>query len=159
MDVREATEEDIQAIGVVAARAWQADYSPAIDEETIEAGVAHWYGEPVLNMELSNPGSTVLLAEIDDEVIGFVHGSITGEVGTILRLHVLPNRQDREVERALLKAIEGTFVDAGVTVRATVLAANEHGRSMYESRGYEQVGTEKTTIDGSQYEEVVYERP
>lgn len=159
MNVRDATEADIASIRRVADAAWHADYPDALSEATIEAGVGHWYGDPVVRMELSNPGTELQVAEVEDSVVGFVHGHRAGDTGTILRLHVDPEYRADGVEAALFESIAAAFEADGATqLRATALAANDHVTAFYESRGFEQVDTERTTIDESQHEEAVFER-
>ncbi|MFB6110506.1 MAG: N-acetyltransferase family protein [Halodesulfurarchaeum sp.] len=159
MHVRDATTEDIGAIRRVADAAWHADYPDTLSEETIEAGVGHWYGDPVVRMELSNPGTELQVAEIEGSVVGFVHGHRAGETGTILRLHVDPAHRDSGIETRLFESIVSAFErDGAEQLRATALAANDHVRTFYESQGFEQVDTERTTIDESHHEEVVFER-
>ncbi|AOW79686.1 GCN5-like N-acetyltransferase [Halodesulfurarchaeum formicicum] len=160
MDIRDATTSDIESIRAVAEAAWRADYPDTLSEDTIESGVAHWYGDPVVEMELSNPGTELLVALQDGEVVGFVHGHRAGETGTILRLHVDPAHREAGVETALFDAIEEAFAaDGARTLRGTALKANDHVTELYRSRGFEQVDTERTTIDSNQYAEAVYERP
>lgn len=156
MHVREATAADTAAIRRVAERAWRADYPAALDGDTIDAGVNHWYGDPVVKMELQSPQTRFLVGERDDEVVGFVHAHV-GHDPTILRLHVLPAAREESVTEALYEAILDE-VEVPERLRATVLAANDAMQSFYRERGFVEVGTERTTIDETQYPEAVLER-
>ena len=156
MHVREASTTDTAAIRGVAERAWRADSPAAVDEDAIEAGVNHWYGDPVVQMELESPQTRFLVAERQDEVVGFVHAHV-GQQPTILRLHVLPAVRNESATEALYEAVLDA-VDEPETLRATVLEANEAMLSFYRQRGFERVGTERTTIDEAQYPEAVLER-
>lgn len=158
MNVREATEEDIEGIRQVAMAAWRTDYADRLDEETIESGVNRWYSDPVVRMELSNPGTDLRVAEQDDAIVGFVHAHRSGSVGTILRLHVDPAQRDVGIETDLFDAIAGDFEAEDADIRATVLEANAHMREFYETRGFERVDAEQTTIGDTQYDEVILER-
>lgn len=158
MNVREATADDIEAIREVAEAAWRSDYTDRIDAETIESGVNHWYSDPVVGMELANPGTELHVAEAEGQVVGFVHAHRSGPVGTILRLHVTPASRESGIEDALFEAIETAFDAAGSGLRATVLEANDHMRAFYETRGFERVDTGGTTIGEAQYAEAVLER-
>ncbi len=158
MNVRDATEDDIEAIRAVARVAWEADYPGALSQETIEEGVAHWYGDAVVAMELSNPGTEFLVAVEEESIIGFAHANEAGPVGTILRLHVHPTHRDGDVPAQLFEAAESALDATGESLRATALTANDHMIAFYEGRGFEQQGTEETTIGGDQYAEAILER-
>ncbi|MDZ7850389.1 MAG: GNAT family N-acetyltransferase [Halodesulfurarchaeum sp.] len=158
MNVREATEEDIEGIRRVAEAAWRTDYAGRVNEETIESGVERWYSDPVVRMELSNPGTDLRVAEKDDEIIGFVHAHRSGPVGTILRLHVDPAHRKAGIEEDLYEAIATDFEAESEGIRATALAANSHMQEFYETRGFEHVDTDTTTIGETQYDETVLER-
>lgn len=158
MQVRDATEEDIEAIRAVADASWRDDYPEALSQETIEKGVGHWYGDPVVQMELSNPGTEFRVAELDGEIVGFVHANQAGPAVTILRLHVHPDHRGNGVTEALLEAIDTEVHEADEPLRATVLEANDQMMAFYADQGFEQVDTERTTIGGSQHPEAVLER-
>lgn len=159
MQVRDATEEDIEAVRAVADGAWHRDYPDALSQETIESGVGHWYGDAVVRMELSNPGTEFRVAEIDGEVVGFVHANQSGPSVTILRLHVLPDYRNRGVAEELLEVIEAEMATNEEPLRATVLEANDRMMSFYADHGFEQIETDRTTIGEGQHPEVVLERP
>ncbi|MFW6384318.1 MAG: N-acetyltransferase family protein [Halodesulfurarchaeum sp.] len=156
MHVREAAATDTPAIRRVAERAWRADYPAALDGDTIEAGVNHWYGDPVVKTELQTPHTEFLVAERDGEVEGFVHAHVGAEP-TILRLHVRPAARDGSITEALFEAVLDAVEDPD-RLRGTVLEANDTMLSFYLERGFERVGTERTTIDGTTYPEAVLER-
>ena len=158
MNVREATEEDIEGIRQVAEAAWRTDYAGRVDEDTIETGVTHWYSDPVVRMELSNPGTDLRVAERDGKIVGFVHAHRSGPVGTILRLHVDPAHRDAGIESALFDAIATEFAAESDGLRATVLEANSHMQEFYEAQGFERVATDGTTIGETQYDEAILER-
>lgn len=157
MNVRAATEADVSAIRAVAEAAWRADYPDAIEKSTIEAGVGHWYGAAVVEMELSSPATILLVAERDGDVVGFVHAYGSGRHPTILRLHVAPAHRDSGAMAALFEAVE-TQVEEPEALRATALEANDHVQAFYADRGLERVDTESTTIGDAQYSEAVLAR-
>ncbi len=158
MHVREATVEDIQAIRQVAEAAWRSDYTDAVEQSAIESGVNHWYSDPVVRMELSNPGTEFRVAEVEEVIVGFVHAHRSGPVGTILRLHVSPEYRESGVEGGLFESIAQDLDGEKTDFRATVLAANDHMKAFYEKRGFEHSDTEQTTIGQTQYDETVLER-
>jgi len=157
MHVRDATEADIEGIRAVADEAWRTDYPERLSLETIETGVNHWYGDPVLRMELSQPGTLLQVAEDEDSLVGFVHAHMAGPQPTILRLHVRPAYRESGVEAALFESVEAKL-DAPEELQATVLEPNDHMLGFYDKRGFEQVDTEETTIGEDQYPEAVLAR-
>lgn len=158
MQIRPASEADIEGIRRVAEASWAEDYPDILSRETIEEGVAHWYDDAVIKMELKSPRTELHVAEEDAELLGFVHGHWAGDTGIILRLYVHPDHRNEGVGGQLFEAIAEAFQDHDVdTLRAMALEENGTATTFFEGQGMVQVGSETTAIAGDQYQEAVFE--
>ncbi|WIV68221.1 GNAT family N-acetyltransferase [Natrialbaceae archaeon AArc-T1-2] len=159
MEYREATRGDLEAIGRIARASWEADYPEILSRETAaDEAVEEWYGRETIERELEAPGSVVLVAEDDDEVVGFAHAVVTGGEATILRLYVHPERRREGIGREVLgRTIREADNRAADRITAMVLSENDLGNAFYRSAGFEPVETGETTIGGESYEETTYE--
>lgn len=159
MEIRPASDDDIEGIRRVAEASWETDYPDVLSRETIHEGVNQWYSEPVIKMELQSP-RTVLLVATDEggTIAGFVHGHWAGSTGVILRLYVHPDHRNEGLGSDLFEAVAEAFSDHDVDeLRAMALDTNETATAFFQGLGMVQVGTETTAIAGEQYEEAIFE--
>lgn len=156
---REATVADAPAVQDVATDCWEHDYPDALSPESIRQGVLEWYDTAQFRAATGTDNVTVLVAETDD-VVAFSHAISGGEVGDILRLHVVPERRGEGVDGALLAETVDALVAAGAErIRAMVLAENDSGAAFYRAAGFDRVDEAETAIAGETHEEAVFERP
>lgn len=159
MKIRSANGGDVEKIQRVAQRSWENDYPDILTRETITDGIEEWYSTESVRADLGNPRSKILVAEEDDEIVGFVQGHHSNGVGIVLRLYVDPDHRRSGYGTALLDAATEALTAAGADrIRAMALAANEQGCSFYRSQEMDRVESETTTIGGERYEEAVFER-
>ena len=115
---------------------------------------------------LADPGVTMLLAEEQDELLGFTAcGESRDEdagpaVGEMRSFFVAANRWRRGVGRALMDAALEDLRERGYT-EATVwsFATNERANAFYEAQGFERDGAERTEETWAHVLEVRYRRP
>jgi ribosomal protein S18 acetylase RimI-like enzyme len=160
MEIRPATEADVEQITAVAMESWEADYAEDIlTSDTAENAATDWYAPERIRAELDQDGTTLLVAERDRRVVGFAHATWSTETGDgyILRLYVHPDHRRAGVGRTLLdrtcRALAGHDIER---INAMVLSANDPGVAFYEGFGFEfadehetQVGDE--TVPESRY--------
>lgn len=159
MNIRQATEEDIEAIRKVAEAAWENDYPEILSRETVDAGVEEWYELENIEADLKMHDAILLVAEVDDEVVGFAHAIWARRTGHILRVYVLPDYRQRGIGGELLASVRDTLLRRGADrIQAMVLAENEQGNAFYESFGFEKVDEGETLIGDKSYKENVYVR-
>ncbi|KAB1197571.1 MULTISPECIES: GNAT family N-acetyltransferase [Haloferax] len=159
MTIRAATEDDIDAIRLVAKRSWETDYPEILTRETIDAGVEDWYAREQIVDALVPARSLLLVADHDDSVVGFAHATWSSDEheGYILRLYVHPDHRRQGVGSELLERIRADLSSDGVErLNAMVLAENEPGITFYEQFGFEFVDEAQTTIGGDSYRENRY---
>lgn len=160
MEIRRADGGDVEAVRRIAERSWDRDYPTFLTRETISEGIDEWYSPDSIRADLANPRSTILVAERDGEVVGFVQAHRSNATGHVLRLYVDPDHQREGIGTTLFEAVEDALISSGVErIRAMALAQNERAQAFYRSLGMNRVGTETTTIGGAGYEEAIFERP
>lgn len=162
MEVRQATTNDADDIREVARASLEASYSHFLDEDTIDSALAEWYGSGSLETEMNREDSLFLVAEDDDEVVGFVQSAIVGDdgaVGEVLWIHVSPDHRGREIGATLLEGAEAELVDRGaIRLRGLVLAENETGNEFYENHGYAEAGDRDVDVGGETHAERTWKR-
>ena len=148
MHIREATPEDADGIRTVAQESWDTDYPTILSRESIQEGVDEWYSSEQLRESLSWAGTLILVAESDDEIVGFAHAIWEREgKGDLLRVYVHPDYRGEGLGRRLFESVRDELVAFGADqLRAMVLEDNELGNAFYESFGFELTSTEQTTI-------------
>ena len=156
MEVREAKPNDRPAIRDVARRSLQASYS--LDPKAIIGAIEEWYDENRLRNLMEDDNKVLLVAIVDDQVVGFSDSEVTGEnTAEILWLHIDPDYRGEDIGIQLYKATKNHLASLGTpSLRGRVLADNPGGNAFYENRGLVKVGEEEVTIDGTPYVENVY---
>lgn len=158
MAIRTAEASDVAAIRRVAEQSWERDYPDIVSRETATAGLHDWYDETAISEEVDRPDAVVLVAEEEDDVVGFVHGVYSDGEGHLLRVYVDPDRREEGFGADLVAAATKQLTGRGADrVRAMVLAENEAGNAFYESLGFERLEeTFETEIGDGFYEECVW---
>ncbi|WP_254521558.1 GNAT family N-acetyltransferase [Natrinema caseinilyticum] len=154
MNVRSATAADFGPITAVARATWHDTYDE-LEADVIDRTVDNWYTDD--SMPLEAPGTVVLVAEKDDDLVGFTHAVAQGEKADILRMYVHPDHQGEGVgstlHERLIAELETYDVDR---VRSIDFAFNDTSRAFYEGLGFEQTDEGEVEIDGEYYPEAVY---
>lgn len=155
MEIRPAEPADRVAIREVARETWHQTYED-LDPATIDKTVDDWYEPDEFGDLLTNPGTVFLVAETDDEVIGFTHAVVLQGQADILRVYVAPDHQGEGVGTALHERMIDEAEEDVERVRAIDLASNDHARRFFEAKGFEEVDTGSVNIRGENHAEVVY---
>ena len=160
MHVRDAVDEEIESIRDVALASLTASYGHAVAEELLGDAVERWYDADELGEDVTDPNTVFLVAEIDDDVVGFAESYVIDRrdrVGEIDWLHVHPDHRGEGVGSALLEAVETALRDADVdAVEGRVLVDNEAGVAFYERGGYDHAGDRYVDIGDETFTENVY---
>jgi|AntDeeMinimDraft_4_1070355.scaffolds.fasta_scaffold01105_4 ribosomal protein S18 acetylase RimI-like enzyme len=159
MTVREATTDDVDAIQDVAHSSWTEDYPDILSRESIQEGFDEWYSDDLVRDSIIWSRALMLVAERDDEVVGFAHAvwNLDEKEGNILRVYVVPEHRNAGLGQQLLEETRDRLVDQDVErINAMVLEANEPGNAFYRGFGFEQVATEPITIGEDTYTECTY---
>lgn len=154
MKVRSATAADFEPITAVARATWHDTYDE-LEADVIDRTVDDWYTDD--SMPLEAPGTVVLVAETDDDLVGFTHAVAQGEKADVLRMYVHPDHQGEgigsKLHERLIAELDAYDVDR---VRSIDFAFNDTSRAFYEGLGFEQTDEGEVEIDGEYYPEAVY---
>lgn len=161
--VRGALPADAEGIGDAHAEAWRAAYEGLFPADQLAAAVdvrrLMWVGlvgDPAL-------GGTLLVAEEQDKVVGFIHYGTASEnhqLGEVYGFYVHPSSWGTGVAPALMdRAITSLAESFGRAILWTHLGAGR-ARRFYEKTGWRETGNQRqeTTWDGVSHPAVEYER-
>ncbi|MXV63978.1 GNAT family N-acetyltransferase [Natronorubrum sp. JWXQ-INN-674] len=159
MEIREATDDDIDAIRSIAERSLNSTYTEFLEEETIDDAIEQWYGDSFRD-ELDGDHSLVLVVERDGEVVGFSQNDLIGQrygTGRILWLHIDPDhREGGTGVRLLVRTREKLLEEGADHIQCLVLEDNEGGNEFYRDHGFEQAGQREVEIGDETFTENVY---
>lgn len=140
----------------IAGRSIRASYS--LSPEQIEAVVHEEFSDERLEERSEREDEVVVVAEDDDEPVGFATGSLTGtDDGEIDWLFVAPEARGQGIGTDLFEETREALEERGAgTVRAAVLSENEEGEQFFEQFGLEQAGSRETTIGDAEFATHMY---
>ncbi|HEY8074458.1 MAG TPA: GNAT family N-acetyltransferase [Labilithrix sp.] len=161
--VREARDEDIDAIARVHVDTWRSQYRGIVpdahlDGLSYDARAKRW--REILPTLAANRRH-LLVAEEDGAIVGFASGGPERASGApfdgeVYAIYVHPDRQRRGIGRALFDASLRRLRDEGhLRIRVWVLSANP-ARPFYEKLGGRACGTKNDTVGGVTLEETAY---
>jgi GNAT superfamily N-acetyltransferase len=146
VSIRRATQDDIPAIQRVARTSWREAYGEFMAEELIDQMLSYGYSEDFLDEALTDTVVTMFVAEVNDDVVGYVscEPPTEGDIGQV-SIYVSPDYWGDGMGVRLLERAEDYLESKGATtLRDTVLAANEVGNAFY-AKHFEQ--TDQTTVE------------
>jgi len=123
VQIREATEGDVEAIRQVGRQAWPATYSFA-GEDYITHGLETWWSTHAIRSSLAL--TLNLVAELDGRVVGMGNLDLRRSPATIWKLYVLPYRQAAGIGSTLL---DGLLTRAPDGERVTLEYADGNDRA------------------------------
>lgn len=158
MNIRPATDSDVDALQSIARRSWEHDYPGVLNRENLEDTVHEWYSPRRISAGLDHPETTLLVAEEDGDVIGFVHAyhDEDDDESHIMRLYVVPDRRRSTVATQLIDRICESLFEHSEQIRAMALKRNAPAERLYLECGFDPATSHETNIEGTDYEENVY---
>ena len=107
-----------------------------IDHAAFPKGIAYSHLE--LQFYIRSRKSRTLIAEADDEIVGFVIGtSEPRRLGHIITIDVIPHRQRQRIGSRLLDEIERWLWDQGIEAIYLETPVDDSGaQAFYEKHGY-----------------------
>jgi GNAT superfamily N-acetyltransferase len=144
--IRKADENDINTIGYLAQVIWPETYAGILSAEQIDYMMKLFYSPAALTKQMKK--HTFLVAELDEEAVGFASYAITQQPG-IYRLHKLyvqTGMKGRGIGSALIRFILEDLEP--VHIAALELNVNRYNsaRLFYEKLGFEVVREEDIDI-------------
>ncbi|PTX60742.1 putative N-acetyltransferase YhbS [Melghirimyces profundicolus] len=126
---------DIHAVTSI----WQLTASMEKEQETLK----------VLSKQLAYDRDLVLVAEIDDRVVGAIVGTMEKDTGYFYCLAVHPEYQGRGVGRSLAEMLEDRFRSKGVRqIQVMVDEGTEKLYPFYQHLGYQGIRSSQSEKNG-----------
>jgi len=155
MNVRQATERDSERIEGIAAQSFEASYS--LSPLDIESILEIEFAPDELASRMEDDGRVFLVAERDDEPVGFVEGKHEGNgTGEIRWLHVAPTERGQDAGTELFEHVLADLREhVAENIQATVLSDNQEGGEFCQQFGFESHGqTEREFAERTVHMEV-----
>jgi len=159
--VREGTAFDRDDVRAIAIRSMEASYSSSLTETEIRDVVERWYGTERFDELVSDPDTSLLVAERERGAVGFSQSHLVetpaGTVGEIHWLHVEPDHRGEGIGAELFDRTQTALEEAGAEwISAFVLADYEAGNAFYRAQGLDPVESQTVQIGEKSFEERVY---
>ena len=137
LTIRPVAAADIEPLRTLARTVWQATYSSLISQAQIDYMLADRYGAALIRAQLDDPQYAWLLAKSADDLIGFAHARMGGDICKLDKLYIHPDFQRRGIGRALLNDIRAYARDHSATVlRLQVNRGNRAAIAAYQCYGF-----------------------
>lgn len=109
-------------------RIWKDTSLDKKESETVDA----------LAKQIAWDSEMVMIAELDEKIVGVIVGTIEGNQAYFYRLAVDPNYQNMGIGRQLVEALEKRFEERGATqIQIMVNQDNKRVIPFYQSLGYQ----------------------
>ena len=136
ISIRPATIEDIFSIQYIAFSTWPVAYSAILSQEQLDYMLDLFYNENSLKEQM-NKGHTFLIAEYNNEAIGFAaYNFIADKTYKLQKLYVLPTIQQKGSGKVLLMEVIDRVKALGA--KKLQLNVNRHNKALlfYEKMGF-----------------------
>jgi N-acetylglutamate synthase-like GNAT family acetyltransferase len=135
-DIRIATTRDINAIQNIAYITWPVTYKRIISTEQIEFMLEMMYSQEALENQFYE-GSHFLIAEVDDEVVGFASfGFLRDNIYKLQKLYVNPSVHKSGAGKALLKESIAKIIKLGGKNLELQVNRKNKAVGFYEKMGF-----------------------
>jgi ribosomal protein S18 acetylase RimI-like enzyme len=149
MRVREAVAHDAYRIAAIGATAMRAQYEGLVDPVAVEAAVNQSYSVAAVGRCIAEcsqaPSAFFLVAERQDEVVGYVHFDCFGPEPELHRLYVEADQRGGGVGTLLMDELHATLEDPHYML--LVVAGNDRAVAFYLRHGLEV----ERRVDGLRY--------
>ncbi|MBP1923040.1 ribosomal protein S18 acetylase RimI-like enzyme [Halorubrum alkaliphilum] len=162
MNLRTATDDDVESIREVALASLTASYGHAVESDLLSAAVEKWYGASDVGDDVADPDTVCPVAVVDGSVVAFAESYVVDRrerVGEIDWLHVHPDHRESGIGSALLERVEAELRKRDVdSIEGRVLVDNEAGTEFYEREGYDVSGERVVDVGGESFRERIYRK-
>ena len=157
--VRQAREEDAEAIAHVHVQSWRTSYVGIVPDAYLNSldellRVKLW-------QEWLKGGALVLVAEREGQVVGFAHGGANREAledcdAELYSIYLLREAQGRGIGTRLLRATAEELMERGFRSMALWVLERNPARNFYEKMGARFAASKVIEIGGARLMEVAY---
>lgn len=134
-------------------RWWDLEAVHALEQELF--GATAWSPESFWG-ELAQRNRTLLVAELDGELVGYAVGVVNGADADVQTIGVAPPLQGRGIGRSLLRALLAAAAGAGASrMLLEVRADNEQATALYRSEGFEQIARRRGYYQPGDHDAVI----
>jgi GNAT superfamily N-acetyltransferase len=145
--------DDINTIGFLAQQIWPATYGEILSSIQLDYMLKLFYNPAALRMQMTEDKHQFVMVEEDDEAIGFVSWSPSGEAGVfkLHKLYVLPGRQGKGLGKAILHFVLDNVREQGGSILRLNVNRYNKARQFYERMGFAVVREEDVPIGNDYY--------
>jgi GNAT superfamily N-acetyltransferase len=137
--IRDALDADVPGIEEIGRRTWPATYAFA-GEDYVAYGLEKWWSGAAIRRSLGD--TTVLVATVEDELVGVANVDMRGDVPIIWKLYVVPEWQGSGVGSALMSGLLDRVSPEVGSVRLEYLDGNDKAARFYATQGFKEVRRE-----------------
>jgi ribosomal protein S18 acetylase RimI-like enzyme len=160
MRIRTATFADIQAIRAVGVAAWYDTYSGLVPDDYITWAIAKWWSLADIQRHIESDQFLVLVAEIDQQIVGIAHTQIRADQTAILwRLYVTQTYRGRGIGTQLISASEQQLPAGIQRLGIEYYQANTRAANLYARLGFVFDRIETITFQNVPIVSVFVQRP
>jgi GNAT superfamily N-acetyltransferase len=157
--VRPARRGDAAAIGALHVESWRDAYAGILPDAALLRMSAKGEGEKWAHVLAS--GETVLIAEIDDRLVGFgscgaARRSVLDYAGEVYTLYVDPDHHGQGIGRRLLRAMFAALERMGHPSALVWVLQSNPSRYFYEAMGGRRVADRKERLWGADLPQAAY---
>ena len=132
--VRGATSADVSDICQFGETVVKPYYTPLIGAEASASQVRVWWNREHISAAVND--ATVVVAELDEQVIGVTQRGRYGEAYVIYKLYVAPAHRGRGLGGRLVRALVQSLPAGVEQVYTEHFAANKRAAAFYEREGF-----------------------
>lgn len=148
MEIRRYRAEDrIEPLIRRAVEDIESEYSTD-EQKHLEEVIDDWYAVKDLRDQAKHP--IFYVAEVKDNVVGFVHATVEDGTATLHRIYLDPEYQGRGIGSELYERAEKGIKKEADRVELEVLAENKKGARFYQKKGFQEQKNEKVELKGEE---------
>lgn len=161
IDIRAATDDDVETVVDVAEASWYAAYGGFLSPETIARGLETSYDPDLVAAGIAHDDIAFFVAEADGDVVGFASAEQTwADEVELHTLYVHPDWWGEGAGQALLDRVREWADGVGVDrIACAVLAENEVAIGFFEAAGFVRGREASGEIGGERHPEYEFELP
>lgn len=160
--IRFADLDDIPTIGYLAQQIWPETYGAILSQEQLDYMLDMIYSPDSLTEQITKQGHRFLIAELDEDAVGFASYSPTEDAGVykLHKIYVHPKTQGLGLGRALLDFVTEQILEEGASTLRLNVNRHNKARQFYEKQGFSVMKEVDIEIgNGFQMNDYIMEKP